>query len=139
MSRKTNRMYSFSVPNAVTDLLVYTKNESSASLRWKPPYPPTGVLEKYKIDCQNGYYFVDKHINEFEMTSCKLWPDFHCVTVSNLKSGVGYTCNVCNLKLLEEVVYFNIIINAQVNAKNEDVSEFGPENSTHTKTEIGRH
>jgi hypothetical protein len=74
------------------------------------------------------------------MTSCKLWPDFHCAhSVQFGKRRRIYTCNVCNLKLLEEVVYFNIIINAQVNAKNEDVSEFGPENSTHTKTEIGRH
>jgi hypothetical protein len=50
------------------------------------------------------------------MTSCKVWPDFHCATVSNLERGVIYTF--------------------KVNAKNEDVSEFGPENSTYTKTEI---
>jgi hypothetical protein len=54
-------MYSFSVPNAVTDLLVYTKNESSASLRWKPPYPPRGVLEKYNIN-----YRHNKHSNRIK-------------------------------------------------------------------------
>jgi hypothetical protein len=102
MSRKTNRMYSFSVPNAVTDLLVYTKNESSASLRWKPPYPPTGVLEKYKIECYNAH---SNRIKDFKMTSCKVWPDFHCATVSNLERGVIYTFKVRNLHLLELVVF----------------------------------
>jgi hypothetical protein len=101
MSRKTNRMYSFSVPNAVTDLLVYTKNESSASLRWKPPYPPTGVLEKYKIEYHNKHSNRIKNLN---MMSCKVWPDFHCVTVSNLERGVTYIFIVRNSKLLEVLV-----------------------------------
>ncbi|KAH0808960.1 hypothetical protein GEV33_013831 [Tenebrio molitor] len=57
------------VPNAVTDLLVYTKNESSASLRWKPPYPPTGVLQKYKIEYYNAH---SNRIKDFKMTSCKI-------------------------------------------------------------------
>ncbi|CAH1363932.1 unnamed protein product, partial [Tenebrio molitor] len=101
-------------PYAVTDLLVYTKNKSSASLRWKPPYPPTGILETYQIEhyCTHS----DRHIKEFKMTSCKLWPDFHCVTVSNLKSGREYTF--------------------KVNAKNENVSKFGPTIFTNTKTKI---
>jgi hypothetical protein len=104
-------------PYAVTDLLVYTKNKSSASLRWKPPYPPTGILETYQIEhyCTHS----DRHIKEFKMTSCKLWPDFHCVTVSNLKSGREYTF--------------------KVNAKNENVSKFGPTIFTNTKTKIGWH
>jgi hypothetical protein len=92
-------MYSFSVPNAGTDLVVYTKNETSASLRWKPPYPPSGVLEKYNIN-----YRHDGHINKLKVTSCKLWPDFHCVTVSNLESDVEYRFKVRNLNLSEVVV-----------------------------------
>jgi hypothetical protein len=88
----------------VTDLQVYTKNESSVSLRWKPPYPPTGVLEKYQIKYYNNWnsYLYGK---ELKMTSCKLWPDFHCATVANyLERGEGYTFEVGNLKLLEVVV-----------------------------------
>jgi hypothetical protein len=89
----------------VTDLQVYTKNESSTSLRWKPPYPPTGILQKYQIEYQKEKKFNGKrNKKEFEMTSCKLWPDFHCVTVANLEPGVGYTFEVRNLKLLEAVV-----------------------------------
>jgi hypothetical protein len=89
----------------VTDLQVYTKNESSTSLRWKPPYPPTGILQKYQIEYQKEKKIYGKrNKNEFEMTSCKLWPDFHCVTVANLEPGVGYTFEVRNLKLLEAVV-----------------------------------
>jgi hypothetical protein len=38
------------------------------------------------------------------MTSCKLWPDFHCATVANLERDVEYTFEVRNLKLLEVVV-----------------------------------
>jgi hypothetical protein len=88
----------------VTDLQVYTKNESSVSLRWKPPYPPTGVLEKYKIDHYYNNTDSDTYVKELKMTSCKLWPDFHCATMSNLESDVEYTFKVRNLKLLEVVV-----------------------------------
>ncbi|RZC38748.1 fn3 domain containing protein [Asbolus verrucosus] len=35
------------VPHAVKDLLVYSKNESTIYLRWKPPYPPTGILDYF--------------------------------------------------------------------------------------------
>ncbi|XP_068897747.1 receptor-type tyrosine-protein phosphatase U-like isoform X5 [Tenebrio molitor] len=104
------------VPNAVSDLLVYTKNESSASLRWKPPDPPNGLLQKYQIKYDNAYLNEHRSKKEFETTSCKLWSDFHCVTVSNLQRGVKYTF--------------------QVNGKNEDVSELGPAISTNTTTEI---
>ncbi|XP_068893062.1 receptor-type tyrosine-protein phosphatase kappa-like isoform X6 [Tenebrio molitor] len=101
------------IPSVVTDLQVYTKNESSVSLRWKPPYPPTGVLEKYQIEFETVFRKV--YENELRITSCKLWPDFHCATVTNLERRVGYTF--------------------KVNAKNEDVAEFGPAISIDTKTE----
>jgi hypothetical protein len=104
------------LPNAVTELMVYTKNESSASLRWKPPFPPTGVLQKYKIVYEKKSSYELGYINEFEITSCKLWPNFHCATVYNLERGVEYKF--------------------EVNAKNEDVAEFGPAISIDTKTEI---
>jgi hypothetical protein len=104
------------IPNTVNDLLIYTKNESSVSLRWKPPYPPTGVLQKYKIEYQQEYLIRSRDKNGFEMTSCTLWPDFHCITVCDLERGVEYTF--------------------KVNAKNEDVREFGPAISISTKTEI---
>jgi hypothetical protein len=84
----------------VIDLQVYTKSESSVSLRWKPPYPPTGVLQKYQIEYDKGYLNETRYKNEFEMMSCKLWSDFHCVTVSNLKSRAKYTFEVRNLNLL---------------------------------------
>jgi hypothetical protein len=85
-------------------LLIYTKNESSVSLRWKPPYPPTGVLQKYKIEYQQEYLIRSRDKNGFEMTSCKLWPDFQCITVCDLERRVEYTFKVRNLKLLEVVV-----------------------------------
>jgi hypothetical protein len=79
----------------VIDLQVYTKSESSASLRWKPPYPPTGVLQKYQIEYDKGYLNETRYKNEFEMTSCN---------VSNLKSRAKYTFEVRNLNLLEVVI-----------------------------------
>jgi hypothetical protein len=87
----------------VTDLQVYTKNERSVSLRWKPPYPPTGVLEKYKIEFQIVFWKIYRH-KELEITSCKLWPDFHCATVANLERDKEYTFEVRNLKLLKVAV-----------------------------------
>jgi hypothetical protein len=83
---------------------------------WKPPYPPTGVLQKYKIEYQQEYLIRSRDKNGFEMTSCKLWPDFQCITVCDLEGRVEYTF--------------------KVNAKNEDVREFGPAISISTKTEI---
>jgi hypothetical protein len=88
----------------VTDLQVYTKNESSVSLRWKPPYPPTGVLEKYQIEYDKLYFHGNSYKKEFEIMTCKLWSDFHCVTVSDLERRVEYRFKVRNLKLLEVVV-----------------------------------
>lgn len=88
--RKQKLICSFSVPNGVSDLLVYTKNESSVSLRWKPPYPPTGILERYKINYYAGRSLYKK-IAEFGITPCRLWPDLHCVTLSNLESNEEYS------------------------------------------------
>jgi hypothetical protein len=36
-------------PNVVRYLRIFSKNYSSISIRWMPPYPPTGKLDLYKV------------------------------------------------------------------------------------------
>jgi hypothetical protein len=36
-------------PNVVRDIRIFSKNETSISIRWMPPYPPTGKLDLYKV------------------------------------------------------------------------------------------
>jgi hypothetical protein len=49
VTQKQKFQTNFSVANEVRELLVYSKSESSISLRWREPYPPTGVLVLYNI------------------------------------------------------------------------------------------
>ncbi|XP_064211634.1 receptor-type tyrosine-protein phosphatase kappa isoform X2 [Tribolium castaneum] len=103
-----------SKPFKIRDLLVYSKNGSSVSLRWRPPYPPTGDLKEYRI---NDNYRSYSETLKREMTECKLWPEFHCVDVTNLNSNKQYTFEVAG--------------------KNHEPNDFGPTESvtTTTKTE----
>jgi hypothetical protein len=73
-------------PNVVRELNIFSKNESSMSVRWLPPYPPTGKLDLYKVT----YEEVDNNNNKGEMETfkdlpCTLWPEYQCITLSQLE------------------------------------------------------
>ncbi|CAG9768086.1 unnamed protein product [Ceutorhynchus assimilis] len=74
------------VPNPVNDLLVTSKGTDFFSLRWLPPYPPTGKLEKYNIAIsykpKTWYDFkYDKSVT-FVPEACELWPELHCTRIA---------------------------------------------------------
>lgn len=78
----------FLVPNKINAIGVTSKDEKSISLRWKPPFPPTGILRQYKIT------YTD-HELETNITQCKLWRDYHCSTISkDLNEDTEYTIEV---------------------------------------------
>jgi hypothetical protein len=77
-------------PLSVKDVQVYSKNESSISLRWKPPYPPTGILRRYKISFSNS---SEKDIFVTD-SPCKLWSDYQCFTLSKLDEMKNYTVTI---------------------------------------------
>jgi hypothetical protein len=60
---KTVRSKSFQTmsepPNVVRELRIFSKNDSSISIRWMLPYPPTGKLDLYKVT----YEEVDNNNN----------------------------------------------------------------------------
>jgi hypothetical protein len=81
-----------SIANEVRELLVYSKNESSISLRWRDPYPPTGVLLLYNI----RYFSKNSARITTNVTDapCKLWPTHQCFTISNLKRNQSYDVEI---------------------------------------------
>ncbi|CAG9859659.1 unnamed protein product [Phyllotreta striolata] len=122
---KTNWLFSDSFnftsnptsPGSVTQLSVYSKNDSSISLRWKKPYPPTGVLKEYKIDYYY-YYFSIKYTNRIILraseATCNLWKEFHCATIT-------------------KEVYNNYVYHIKVFANNEKPDEFGTSSAIEIK------
>ncbi|XP_063908361.1 receptor-type tyrosine-protein phosphatase T-like isoform X4 [Zophobas morio] len=106
-----------SVPRVVTDLLVYTKNASSVSLRWKPPYPPTGILKDYTIN----YSSYRKKINQetvVPITPCTLWSELHCATLSDLP--------------------FDAYLTFKIYARNQDPDGYGPSKEVQTFVRIDK-
>jgi hypothetical protein len=96
---KTVRSKSFQTmsepPNLVRELRIYSKNDSSISIRWMPPYPPTGKLDLYKVT----YEEVDINNYKGEMETlkdlpCALWPEYQCLTLSQLEKMKKYVIKV---------------------------------------------
>jgi hypothetical protein len=96
---KTVRSKSFQTlsepPNVARDLRIFSKNENSISIRWMPPYPPTGKLDLYKVT----YEEVDNNNNKGEMETfkdlpCTLWPEYQCITLSQLEKMKKYVIKV---------------------------------------------
>nr|XP_023011994.1 receptor-type tyrosine-protein phosphatase F-like [Leptinotarsa decemlineata] len=83
-----------SVPNSISQLEAISKDESSISLRWKEPYPPTGVLKRYLIEY--AYYSYEYNYQEsVSLKPCPLWKDYHCGNVTkNLHWKYTYTIRV---------------------------------------------
>ncbi|XP_050510291.1 tyrosine-protein phosphatase 69D-like isoform X2 [Diabrotica virgifera virgifera] len=65
-----------SVANKIYGVEKYNNSENSISLRWKPPYPPTGILEKYFI-----IYGWRSTSEEVAIKECTFWKGYHCATI----------------------------------------------------------
>ncbi|XP_044263458.1 receptor-type tyrosine-protein phosphatase S-like isoform X2 [Tribolium madens] len=76
-------------PSGVKDFIVFSKNGSSVSIRWREPSPPTGDLDHYKISyfISNEADAISKNITK---SPCKLWTGFQCYTLSNLHADKNY-------------------------------------------------
>ncbi|CAG9838351.1 unnamed protein product [Diabrotica balteata] len=84
------------VANQISGLEKYNNSKTSISLRWKPPYPPTGILEKYFI-----LYGWRKTVEDVNVTECKFWKGYHCATI-------------------DKQILFQTSYNIQISAKNQD-------------------
>jgi hypothetical protein len=96
---KTVRSKSFQTmpepPNVVRYPKIFSKDEHSISIRWMPPYPPTGKLNLYKVT----YEEVHNNNNKGEMETlkdlpCTLWPEYQCFTLSKLEKMKNYFIKV---------------------------------------------
>lgn len=78
------------IPDAVTDVSIYSKNEKSISLRMKPLDQKNGILKWYWIS-----YSHDIKTNFFTLPHvCDLWTNYHCITVDRLFPGRNFTLMV---------------------------------------------
>mgnify|MGYP005986552475 CR=1 FL=1 len=76
-------------PYAVNNLSVYSKNTHSISVRWRPPSPPTGIVNLYQIKLLEE----DRIINVTD-SPCFLWSEYQCYTFENLKEKQRYSVQV---------------------------------------------
>ncbi|KAG5861505.1 Fibronectin type III superfamily, partial [Gonioctena quinquepunctata] len=81
-------------PNKISELEAYSKDLEWISLRWKAPYPPTGILENYDIlyETENSYKSY-KYCKTVKPEACKLWPDYHCANLTST-IWVGYSYEI---------------------------------------------
>ncbi|KRT86658.1 Fibronectin domain-containing protein, partial [Oryctes borbonicus] len=72
-------------PGIMRNITVYTKNVTSVSLRWLPPYPPKGEIDYYTIkyfDTTYKYVIVDR------TSKCKIWQEQTCHTFTVSSTNV---------------------------------------------------
>ncbi|KAF5275050.1 hypothetical protein FQA39_LY06987 [Lamprigera yunnana] len=82
------------VPHVIKDIVVFSKNESSISVRFPLPYPPTGVIVEYSVEyCYERSWrsaYCEKTII-VPAEPCILWRSFHCITLYKLYQDYTYT------------------------------------------------
>ncbi|XP_065158771.1 uncharacterized protein [Atheta coriaria] len=84
-----------SVPHKIPFADVYSLSETSLSIRWSAPYPPTGKLDTFII--QYGYNTEKETTfqNVTVLTSfCIIWPELFCLTLTDLKYNKTYTISI---------------------------------------------
>lgn len=84
-----------SVPKPVDQFETYSRDDNWISLRWKPPYPPTGTLDKYTIEYTQirTWRNLKKSVN-IEAEPCSFWNEYHCFKIENLDASYYYIINV---------------------------------------------
>lgn len=62
---------------------MYEKDYGYLSIRFKPPYPPHGVLNCYKIKVEYKSWVSWIQVSEDckDMERCSLWNEFYCKTI----------------------------------------------------------
>ncbi|KAG5885351.1 Receptor-type tyrosine-protein phosphatase T, partial [Gonioctena quinquepunctata] len=84
-----------SAPNKISELEAYSKDLKRISLRWKAPYPPTGILENYNILYKKNNYYGSEFDKNVKPKACKLWPDYHCASLtSDIWEGYIYEIQI---------------------------------------------
>jgi hypothetical protein len=71
-------LFLFLVPGFVTSPVAFSFGESWIHLRWAPPHPPHGQLEKYKVEykLQSSYSYTAKEVDINK--ECILWDGHIC-------------------------------------------------------------
>ncbi|KAK9751442.1 Protein-tyrosine phosphatase [Popillia japonica] len=72
-------------PGPVRNATIYSKTNTSVSIRWLPPYPPMGKLCLYEVKTNLNN---SKKYEVSRTSDCELWPGHICTTISNLPSNV---------------------------------------------------
>ncbi|XP_068083932.1 receptor-type tyrosine-protein phosphatase kappa [Anabrus simplex] len=76
-------------PPAVKDFTAFSHGPGWISLRWIPPYPPYGILEKYELNWLYKTEIIHK------TNTCSIWPGYVCATIfQNIKKNTRYTVKV---------------------------------------------
>ncbi|GLV36277.1 Leukocyte-antigen-related-like [Carabus blaptoides fortunei] len=83
-----------SVPPAVRDLTVYSRDEGYLVLRWKPPFPSYGELESYDLTYKNCNLEKGDSLVITEPTLCKLWDGFVCHRLINVEGNQCYKVHI---------------------------------------------
>lgn len=91
-------------PSTVRAFLIYSKNDSSISIRWQEPYPPSGNLEKYKINYNAANQ--ESKSKTVKNSPCILWADYRCFTLTNLNKNTKYSIQVS--KLISSTIFYLI-------------------------------
>ncbi|XP_049826654.1 receptor-type tyrosine-protein phosphatase epsilon-like isoform X1 [Aethina tumida] len=64
------------IPNKVREAIIYSKGHNYFSLRWLPPFPPTGTIRTYEIILNSNYFYKIAPIN------CAIWTDYICFDIN---------------------------------------------------------
>ncbi|GLV46525.1 draper, partial [Carabus blaptoides fortunei] len=79
-----------SVPPAVRNLTVYSRDEGYLALRWQPPFPPYGELESYDLTYKNCNLEKGDSLVITKPTLCNLWNNFLCHRIINVEANQCY-------------------------------------------------
>jgi len=81
----------FIVPGPVISPVAFSFGMDWISLRWEPPYPPHGELEKYKIEYRllSPYNYMSKEITYDAVQECTLWKGKICFSLTASDGIVG--------------------------------------------------
>ncbi|KAI4467469.1 receptor-type tyrosine-protein phosphatase [Holotrichia oblita] len=90
-SKDTTIQTSPTEPGPVRNVTIYSKTNTSVSVRWLPPDPPMGEIDHYLVTTVNPST-RDKVMPG--TSECEIWPGQICKTISNLQNVKAKNANV---------------------------------------------
>ncbi|KAI4467452.1 receptor-type tyrosine-protein phosphatase [Holotrichia oblita] len=90
-SKDTKIQTSPTEPGPVRNVTIYSKTNTSVSVRWLPPDPPMGEIDHYLVTTVNPST-RDKVMPG--TSECEIWPGQICKTISNLQNVKAKNANV---------------------------------------------